>query len=228
MKKHKLFYKLILLITIALFAFVSCKSGKSKPKKSGSGHHTFGSSNSQTRQSHTFGKSSKINKPKKPSTSKSTSSSKGSTKSSSKTTESTAAKVDKTPVSAKAEKAVATAKSYRGVKYKYGGTDRKGIDCSSLTGHAYQSVGVTLPRVSREQAKVGKRIYMGDLQKGDLIFFGASPGSKTVTHVGIVSYHVGDVIKFVHASTSSGVVESVLSPTYWRPRYILARRPLAK
>ncbi len=205
----------------------SCKSGKSK--SSSKKHYTFGGTSSQTRQGHTFGNSSKINKSKKPKT-KTTTSSKGSSKATSKTSSNTktttSAKVDKTPVSAKAEKVVATAKTFRGTKYKYGGTDRKGIDCSSLMCKSYGAVGVTLPRVSRDQAKVGKRVYIGALQKGDLIFFGASPGNKNVTHVGIISYHVGDVIKFIHASSSSGVVESTLSPTYWRPRYILARRPL--
>lgn len=222
MKTKAIFYNTVLILIISVFGFSSCKSGKSKPKKSFSGNYTIGGNKSgKTRQHHTFGKSTKINKPK--TTKKSTTSTRSTSSKSSSTPS-----VDKTPVSAKAEKIVATAKSYRGVKYKYGGVDRKGIDCSSLTGKAYQSVGITLPRVSRDQAKVGKRIYIGDLQKGDLIFFGASPGSKTVTHVGIVSYHVGDVIKFVHASTSSGVVESTLSPVYWRQRYILARRPLAK
>jgi len=226
MKEQRLFFKMILYSALALVSLASCKSSK----VSVSGHYTIGGTTAKTRQHHTFGNSSKINKPKK-SSSKSTSSSKGGSKSTTKSTSSskgTPVAVDKTPVSAKAEKAVATAKSYRGTKYKYGGTDRKGIDCSSLTGKAYASVGVTLPRVSRDQAKVGKRIYIGDLQKGDLIFFGASPGNKNVTHVGIISYHVGDIIKFVHASSSSGVVESTLSQTYWRPRYIMARRPLVK
>ena len=228
MKKHRNFYRILLLATLISLGVSSCKSGKNTPKKSSSKHHTLGGSSAQTRQGHTFGKSSKINKPKKTTNTKTSSSAKESSTSKGGSKSNTSVKEDKTPVSAKAEKAVATAKSFRGVKYKYGGTDRKGMDCSSLTGKAYESVGVTLPRVSREQAKVGKRIYMGDLQKGDLIFFGASPGNKTVTHVGIVSYHVGDVIKFVHASSSSGVVESTLSQVYWRPRYILARRPLAK
>jgi len=213
-----------MLLTLAIsLGMTSCKSQKAKP--SSKSHHTVGGTSTQTRQHHTFGNSSKINKPKK-AKSKKTSIPRGGSTSTSSTSNSS--NVDKTPVSAKAEKVVATAKSFRGTRYKYGGTDRKGIDCSSLMCKSYASVGVTLPRVSRDQAKVGKRIYMGDLQKGDLIFFGASPGNKNVTHVGIVSYHVGDVIKFVHASSSSGVVESTLSQTYWRPRYILARRPLAK
>lgn len=221
MKTNHIFYKLTLVLIIFSFGFTSCKSGKSKPKRTTSQYHTIGGT-SGTRQRHTLGKSSKINKPKK----KKATSSSSKPKSKAPSSASKVPKEDKTPVSAKAEKVVQTAMSYRGVKYKYGGTTRRGIDCSSLTGHAYASVGITLPRVSRDQAKVGKRVYIGELQKGDIIFFSASPGSKKITHTGIVSYHVGDLIKFVHASSSSGVVESVLSPSYWKPRYVMARRPL--
>ena len=60
------------------------------------------------------------------------------------------------------------------------------FDCSGLTYNIYGSMGVSIPRVARDQAKVGKYVAYDDLIYGDLIFFGSSnPRSKRITHVGI-------------------------------------------
>ena len=118
-----------------------------------------------------------------------------------------------------------TAKSYYGTKYKYGGITKKGIDCSGLIYMVFQEHDMTMPRISREQAKKGKAVYIGELKAGDLIFFGATNGSKNITHAGIVSYSNGKDIKFIHSSSSKGVMESDLAG-YWRPKYIKARRVL--
>jgi len=127
----------------------------------------------------------------------------------------------------KVETALAKAKSYIGTKYKYGGNSSSGIDCSGLMCQSYKVAGIQLPRVSRDQANFGKRIYIGQLQKGDLIFFGATKGSKKVTHVGMISKVSSATIKFVHASSSKGVVESDFS-NYYKDRYIRACRPIEK
>ena len=126
----------------------------------------------------------------------------------------------------KINKTLSTAKSYFGTKYKYGGTDKKGIDCSGLMCVSYQSVGVQLPRTSNEQSTIGSRVYIEELALGDLIFFGDSPNSKKITHVGIISYVSPKSIKFIHASTRAGVVESELLSDWYKPRYIKAVRPL--
>ncbi len=133
-------------------------------------------------------------------------------------------KSKKATVSAEAHTAVKTAFKYKGTKYKYGGINKRGIDCSGLMYMSYQEAGVSLPRTSSAQSKFGKRIYIGELQKGDLVFFGAKPRSKKITHVGMISKVTKEGVFFIHASSSRGVVEDQMSAVYYRPRYISARR----
>ncbi len=132
-----------------------------------------------------------------------------------------------TKESSKEKEIVKIARSYVGVKYQYGGVSNKGVDCSGLSHLVYKDAGIILPRISQEQSKFGKRVYIGELRKGDLIFFGAKPGSKKITHIGIVSYFNNGYIKMIHASSSKGVREDVVDDVYWRQRYIKASRPLS-
>ncbi len=75
----------------------------------------------------------------------------------------------------------AVAEKYLGIPYRFGGNNpATGLDCSSFTQLVYKQLGVSLPRVSRDQAKVGVRVSAEDARPGDLVFFG-SP----VHHVGI-------------------------------------------
>lgn len=152
---------------------------------------------------------------------KSSSKSKTKTKNKSKTT--VTKKTDP-----RADKVIKAARNYVGTKYKYGGMSKKGTDCSGLMCMSYKEVGVTLPRTSNQQSNFGKRIYIGELQKGDLVFFGSKPKSKKITHVGLISSVSKKSIKFIHASTKAGVVESELLSEWYRPRYIKAVRPLEK
>lgn len=115
------------------------------------------------------------------------------------------------------------AKSYMGTPYRYGGTTRSGIDCSSFMQHIYKVENIRLPRVSARQAKTGVAVSRGELQKGDLIFFSTTSPYR-ITHVGMVT-DVSDDIYFIHSSSSQGVAVSVLSHPYWDTRYRSARRP---
>ena len=130
-------------------------------------------------------------------------------------------------ISGEAYEVISEARSYIGVKYRYGGMDRRGMDCSGLVCRSFQKIGLQLPRSSSAQSSVGRRVYIGELQPGDLIFFATSSNRKRITHVGMVTEKLPHAdFKFIHASSSSGVREDVLSQPYWRSRYIKAVRPL--
>ncbi len=123
------------------------------------------------------------------------------------------------------EKAVKEARSYTGTKYKYGSMSRSGVDCSGLMCLSYKAAGLVIPRTSSAQSVFGKRVYIGELEKGDLVFFGARKGSKKITHVGMVTESSKTSVKFIHASTKRGVTENELLTGYYRPLYIKAVRP---
>jgi len=110
-----------------------------------------------------------------------------------------------------------------GSKYKYGGTTTSGFDCSGFTGYIFNKMGIELTRSSRDQATQGKKVAKADLIEGDLVFFDTSGSNNGgITHVGI---YVGDG-NFAHASTSRGVVIEKLDSSYYKSRFVTARRIL--
>jgi probable lipoprotein NlpC len=120
---------------------------------------------------------------------------------------------------------IRAARAYTGTPYKWGGTTRSGIDCSGLTGNAFNSIKLTLPRTADAQALLGEKIKIGDLKPGDLVFFATGKKKREITHVGIVTaIKSKDEIKFIHASTSLGVVETNLFSDYYIKRFRLAKR----
>lgn len=105
-----------------------------------------------------------------------------------------------------------------GVSYCTGGNSKECIDCSSFSHILLQDVyNMNIPRSSREQYSASQHINLEDLNEGDLVFF--SNGGD-ISHVGV--YLLNN--KFVHASTSSGVMISDLNDSYWKPRYKCAGR----
>lgn len=119
---------------------------------------------------------------------------------------------------------IKTARSYLGTKYKYGGMNRKGIDCSGLVCTAYRSVDRELPRSTTQMAKTGRQVNKRRITVGDLVFFSANNGSR-INHVGLVTSTKGNEIEFIHATTSNGVRTDKLSAVYWEKRFRRAVRP---
>ena len=122
------------------------------------------------------------------------------------------------------QEVIKEAKTYLGVPYQYGGINRSGIDCSGLTTNAYQTIGIQLPRSSRDQSEFGTKVKKEQLKPGDLLFFTAKNNGK-IDHVGMVTKIMGDEVTFIHATTSKGVRYDRLDTGYWVDKFQWARRP---
>ena len=101
-----------------------------------------------------------------------------------------------------------------GTPYRLGGTTKKGVDCSAFSQFLFASVyGLSIPRTAREQYSLTNRISRTELKEGDLIFFNTRGG---VSHVGVYLQNN----KFVHASTSGGVMISDIFDEYWVRKFV--------
>ena len=78
----------------------------------------------------------------------------------------------------KINKTVATARSYIGTPYQWGGNTAQGIDCSGLICKSYQSVGIKLPITAKDQSKLGRRVKINRLEPGDILFFAGKKGER--------------------------------------------------
>lgn len=107
------------------------------------------------------------------------------------------------------------ARRWLGTPYKYGGEDKRGVDCSGLVLNVYRNaLDIKLPRSSSEQASYCSPLQKNQLMPGDLVFF-VTGSSKKISHVGI---YVGDG-RMIHSSTSGGVVVSDLQSDYYSRTY---------
>jgi cell wall-associated NlpC family hydrolase len=119
---------------------------------------------------------------------------------------------------AKINSLLGEAEKHLKTRYVYGGnTPRQGFDCSGFVKYVYKKHGVNLPRVSRDQAKQGKKVKRKDAAPGDLVYFGARKGK--ITHIGIVISEPGESLKMIHASSSKGVeIAEIEGVKYWEKR----------
>ena len=106
-----------------------------------------------------------------------------------------------------------------GIPYRWGGTTRRGIDCSAFVQqYVRQNLGIELPRTTAGQRYEGVSINKADLLPGDLVFF----RRRGIRHVGVYLSEG----EFIHASSSRGVTISKLESSYWSRHYWMSRRIL--
>lgn len=110
-----------------------------------------------------------------------------------------------------------------GVPHRYGGSTKQGVDCSGLVSQIYQTI--YQKRLSRSSADMlyndCKRISKSHLQEGDLVFFCTGSGrTKTPNHVGIYLKEG----RFIHTSSSKGVIVSQLSEPYYQKSWLCGGR----
>ncbi|MGG0822396.1 C40 family peptidase [Paenibacillus turicensis] len=126
----------------------------------------------------------------------------------------------------KGSQIISYGKKFMGTPYKFGAstTTTRVFDCSSFTKYIFKKYGITLPRTSVAQSKVGKAVSKANLQVGDLLFFssGSRANGKNVTHVGV---YAGNG-KVLHTYGSPGVTLSDLNSGNWKRTYLKARRVL--
>ena len=125
----------------------------------------------------------------------------------------------------KAEFLIEKASEHIGTRYRRGGTTSAGFDCSGLMFHTFKSIDMTLPRSSHEMAGVGERVNKKKKKKGDLIFFATFGGSR-ISHVGMITEVLEDEIKFIHSSTSAGVMISSTKEGYYSRSFVQINRVL--
>lgn len=115
------------------------------------------------------------------------------------------------------------ARSMLGVPYLWGGTSRKGIDCSGFTQYSYRKIGYELNRTAVSQLANGIVVAKADMRPGDLVYFkNTTDNGRIATHVGI---YLGDG-KMIHSGASKGVVVVSLDQDYWQEHFLCARRVL--
>lgn len=127
-----------------------------------------------------------------------------------------------------ADSLVRTARQFIGTPYRYGATGPSRFDCSGFTAYIYRQFGISLSRTSSGQRNEGYKVSGDSIRRGDLVVFGSRRNTRTPGHVGIVVdfFPETGTFTFVHASTHGGVMIDSIDETYYRRRFIEARRLL--
>ncbi len=112
-----------------------------------------------------------------------------------------------------------------GAKYKSGGTNQNGFDCSGLVFSTFLLYDIILPRTSKEMSDYGNTVESNNAKLGDLIFFSTN-NSGRVNHVGIITDILDNDIKFIHSSVHKGVIISSLNENYYKKSFIKINRIL--
>jgi len=127
-------------------------------------------------------------------------------------------KLSRSAPSARIALLINEAESHIGTAYCSGGAASDCFDCSGFVITCFLTVGIPLPRTSGEIAAFGTAIHRDSLEAGDVVAFRTR--GRDINHVGIMV----DAQRFVHASTSKGVIVSSLTESYWKRSFVSARR----
>ena len=121
-------------------------------------------------------------------------------------------------------KLIKEAEKHKGIKYKYGGKDPQGFDCSGFTYYVCSKNNIKLSRTSAYQSKEGNEVSLTKAKAGDLLFFGRHGRSGKIQHVGMVIKNNSEGLFMIHSSSSRGIcVDNVLFSKYWKPKILFAR-----
>lgn len=126
-----------------------------------------------------------------------------------------------------ADNIIDSASENLGVRYRFGGTTTNGYDCSGLVFSTFSRYDIALPRTSFDQSKQGTFLgnNLKEARKGDLIFFKTNSRSQ-INHVGIVTDVNNDEVRFIHTSTSKGVIISSTKEPYYQRTFVQLNRIL--
>lgn len=124
-----------------------------------------------------------------------------------------------------AAEVVAFSQTLIGIKYTYGSAVKeKGFDCSGFIDYVFSHFNISAPRSSVDFTNVGDEVPIDDCKPGDLILFtGSDAKSGVVGHLGIITENKDGDLKFIHASTSRGVMISGMN-SYFIPRFVKVNR----
>jgi cell wall-associated NlpC family hydrolase len=130
------------------------------------------------------------------------------------------------PNSQKVDQIIGYAKKYLGTPYRSSGMTPSGFDCSGFIFYIMGNYGMSLTHSSYGMAEYGKTVKLSEIRPGDLMFFkGSNSKSSRIGHVGMVVEVTPDAIKFIHSSTSRGVIiDNFKSSKYYVPRYVTTKR----
>jgi cell wall-associated NlpC family hydrolase len=122
-----------------------------------------------------------------------------------------------------------TAKKYLGTKYVYGGCSEKGFDCSGFIYYVFKQYSIELSRSAAALSQIGIPVALNELQEGDLLFFkGRNTSSNRVGHVSLVIYKTENSFEMIHATNRGVVVDLYSDMSYYKKRFLFARRFLKK
>ncbi len=118
-------------------------------------------------------------------------------------------------------KLISISKKQLGKPYLYGAKSyqSRNFDCSSFTQYVYKKMGYNLPRTSRQQAKIGRKVSIKQLEKGDLLFF----YNKKIRDIGHVAIYIGNN-RFIHSSSAKKKVVITVFKGYYRRNFVRAKR----